>query len=121
MKTAAKKRSTAEKPAKVPPTEAQVRGWAIRDAILSLVEPHLEHQTPARWRTTNGFAALDMAEAGTTVEQAVDAWNAFFARTGNPIIKLATLAERMAVDAARVSATRRDDPAPFWGDDGDAE
>jgi hypothetical protein len=73
-------------------------GWAIRDAIAELVRPHLRAMTISAWRAAWSRTALDMARAGVTPDAAVEAWQAYFQRTGCRIFKLAQLQERMMTD-----------------------
>ncbi len=110
-----KKRRRALKPE---PTEKQLRTWAIRDAIARIVEPHLRGMTISRWKMVWTNVAADLSDAGVTPDQAVDAWLAHYNRTGIPIIKLSSLQDRIAQDAAK-NAPAEEIFEPFWDENDD--
>lgn len=74
---------------------------ALRDALGELIRPHLTSMTITGWKNVNGKFALDMAQAGVTVAEAVEVWQSEHERTGYPIIKLQTLQERINTARSR--------------------
>ncbi len=95
-------------------TSEQLEGFKIRDKIGLRVRGVLHGMTLSGWRKRNGRAALDLAQSGETAESVCAFWDAELDRTGEPLVVLSWLQERMATRSAKESRSdmpgRDDDP-----------
>lgn len=94
---------------KVP--DEMLAGFAVRDAVLELVRPHLVHITPKGWKDRYGKVAKALSDAGTTPEDAVKAWKDLCKREGRVIVDLWELQRYMV--RGPTSNGKRHDPNNF--------
>lgn len=90
------------------PSDIDLAGWAITDALAPLVREFLDgSETVAHWKKRNNNAARELAQAGQSPAAMVATWQYFSTKRGKAHTTLAYMQADMVSEKARLAAPLR--------------